>query len=237
MNDKSYYEEIENILKQILQPIEEISFSTFVRVVSGCRIIPIDLTKDNDRKLINDLAEVCIMVSKTIKKTGGIRTKDGKIPKRVNEVGNHIEPYVKKALSKYGYAVTPKTKSNKQKSTGYPDIEFWYGGKKEKEGRIVYIEVKTFNEKNINSSHRTFYASPPKDKEGIKIKFDAPHLCLSFKINKINGNYYVSGFKIIDLSKLKGGIKREFNASNRDLYKKALILYEKDLNENSNKEV
>jgi len=229
MSDKSYYKEIENILRQILQPIEEISFSTFVRVISGCRIIPINLAKDDDKELINDLAKACIMVLKNIKKTGGIRTVDGKIPKRVNEVGNHIEHYVKKALNQYGYAITPKTKSNKQKSTGYPDIEFWYRGKKEGNRRIVYIEVKTFDERNINSSHRTFYASPSKDEEGIKIKFDAPHLCLSFKIGKINDNYYASGFKIIDLSKLKGGIKREFNASNRDLYKKDLILYEKDL--------
>jgi len=35
MDDKSYYEEIESILRQILQPIEKISFSTFIRVVSG----------------------------------------------------------------------------------------------------------------------------------------------------------------------------------------------------------
>ena len=230
MDDKSYYEEIESILRQIHQPIEKISFSTFVRVVSGYKIIPIDLSKKEDKELIEDLIKVCYEVIEEIKNTGGVKTKDGKTPKRVNEVGNHIERYVKDVLSKYGYAITPKTKKGKQKSTGYPDIEFWYKGKMEEDGRVVYIEIKTFNEKNINSSHRTFYASPSKDEDGIKIRFDAPHLCLSFKIKKLGSEYYDTGFKILDLSKLKGGIKREFNASNKELYKKDLIVYEKDLN-------
>ncbi|WP_245528129.1 restriction endonuclease [Methanocaldococcus vulcanius] len=168
-------------------------------------------------------------VIKKIKNTAGVKTEEGKTPKRVNDVGNYIEHYVKDVLGKYGYAITPKTKKGRQKSTGYPDIEFWYKGKKEGEGRVVYIEIKTFNEKNINSPHRTFYASPSKDEEGIKIRFDAPHLCMSFKIEKLGSEYYATGFKIVDLSKLKGGIKREFNASNRELYKKDLVIYEENL--------
>ena len=59
---------------------------------------------------------------------------------------------------------------------------------------------------------------------------ETAHLCLSFKIEKLGSEYYATGFKIIDLSKLKGGIKREFNASNKELYKKELIIYEEDLN-------
>jgi len=149
MDDKEYYQEIENILRQILQPIEEISFSTFIRVISGYKIIPIDLSKEEDKELIEDLIKVCHEVIKEIKTTNGVKTKEGKTPKRVNEVGNHIEHYVKHVLNKYGYAITPKTKKGKQKSTGYPDIEFWYKGEKEGEGRVVYIEIKTFNERII----------------------------------------------------------------------------------------
>ncbi|XRO77573.1 restriction endonuclease [Methanocaldococcus sp. 10A] len=230
MNDKDYYEEIEQILRQILQPIEKISFLTFVRVVSGYKIIPINLSKKEDKDLIDDLIKVCEEVIEEIKKTNGIKDKEGKTPNRPNEVGNYIENYVKDVLNKYGYADTPKTQSGSKKSTGYPDIEFWYKGKEEGEGRIVYIEIKTFNEENINSTQRTFYASPSKDEEGIKIRYDAPHICLSFKIEKKNNNYYATGFKIIDLSKLIGRIKREFNASNKELYKKELIIYEKELN-------
>ncbi|WP_292460575.1 restriction endonuclease [Methanothermococcus sp.] len=152
---------------------------------------------------------------------------DGETPKRVNEVGNHIEPYVKEALSKYGYADTPKTKNGRRKSTGYPDIEFWHGGKAENDGRVVYIEIKTYNEKNVDTTQRSFYASPPNDKEGFKITHDAPHIVISFKIEKINNNYYATGFKIVDLYYLNGSIKREFNASNKELYDDKLVLYSK----------
>ncbi|CAB3289181.1 putative Type II site-specific deoxyribonuclease [Methanocaldococcus lauensis] len=137
MDDKDYYEEIEQILRQILQPIEKISFSTFVRVVSGYKIIPINLSKKEDKDLIEDLIKVCEEVIEEIKKTNGIKDKEGKTPNRPNEVGNYIENYVKDVLNKYGYADTPKTQSGSKKSTGYPDIEFWYKGKEEGEGRIV----------------------------------------------------------------------------------------------------
>ena len=92
--DDDYYNEIELILRQILQPIEKISFSTFIRVISGYKVIPLDLSTNKDRKLINDLIKASNEVINDIKNTEGIKTKDGKTPKRVNEVGNHIEPYV-----------------------------------------------------------------------------------------------------------------------------------------------
>jgi hypothetical protein len=226
-NNDDYYNEIELILRQILQPIEKISFFTFIRIISGYKVIPLDLSANKDKKLVDDLIKASNEVIKDIRNTKGIKTKDGETPKRVNEVGNHIEPYVKKALSKYGYATTPKTKNGKHKSTGYPDIEFWYGGKSENDGRVVYIEIKTYNEKNVNSSQRTFYASPPNDKDGFKIIHDAPHIVISFKIEKINNNYYATGFKIVDLYKLTGSIKREFNASNKELYDEELVIYSK----------
>jgi hypothetical protein len=227
LDNDDYYNEIELILRQILQPIEKISFFTFIRVISGYKVIPLDLSTNKDRKLIDDLIKASNEVINDIKNTGGIKTKDGKTPKRVNEVGNHIEPYVKKALSKYGYATTPKTKTGNRKATGYPDIEFWHGGKDENDGRVVYIEIKTYNEKNVNSSQRTFYASPPSDKDGFKIIHDAPHIVISFKIEKIDNNYYATGFKIVDLCKLTGSIKREFNASNKELYDDELVIHTK----------
>jgi len=229
-NNDDYYNEIESILRQILQPIEKISFFTFIRVISGYKVIPLDLLTDKDRKLIDDLIKASNKVIEDIKNTEGIKKdgkKDGETAKRPNEVGNHIEAYVKKALSKYGYTTTPKTKTGNRKATGYPDIEFWHGGKCENDGRIVYIEIKTYNEKNVNSSQRTFYASPPSDKDGFKIIHDAPHIVISFKIEKINNNYYATGFKIVDLYKLTGSIKREFNASNKELYSDELVIYSK----------
>jgi hypothetical protein len=87
LDNDDYYNEIELILRQILQPIEKISFSTFIRVISGYKVIPLDLSTNKDRKLIDDLIKASNKVINDIKNTGGIKTKDGKTPKRVNEVG------------------------------------------------------------------------------------------------------------------------------------------------------
>ncbi|WP_292460576.1 hypothetical protein [Methanothermococcus sp.] len=72
--DNDYYNEIELILRQILQPIEKISFSTFIRVISGYKVIPLDSsTNEEDKKLINDLIKASDEVIKNVQNTKGIK--------------------------------------------------------------------------------------------------------------------------------------------------------------------
>jgi len=59
---------------------------------------------------------------------------------RPNEVGNHIEPFVKDALNSVEMeAGIPLTSNGKHQSAGYPDIFI-----KDKDGRITYLECKTY---------------------------------------------------------------------------------------------
>ena len=50
--------------------------------------------------------------------------REGLFANRPNEAGNRIERFVREALNEAGLAAdTPKTKSGKRKSAGYPDIQ------------------------------------------------------------------------------------------------------------------
>jgi hypothetical protein len=135
--------------------------------------------------------------------------------KRVNEVGNKIELIIKSELIKIGFSA----KTPNSKSTGYPDIEFV-----DSKNRLHYLECKTYNIKNIDTTQRSFYLSPSED---FKVKQDGIHFGLSFEVEAIeNKKYKINSWKILDFSELKLDVKYEFNSNNRKMYKKELILAE-----------
>ena len=91
------------------------------------------------------------------------------------------------------------------------------------------MECKTFNIDNINTTQRSFYLSPSDD---FKITHNAHHFGISFEIfvKKSIGNKHlhkVKSWKILDLSKLELDVKHEFNADNKRLYDKKIIIAEK----------
>ena len=75
---------------------------------------------------------------------------------------------MRSALNSLGMnATTPFTAHGGQKSAGYPDIEFRF------QSRVGYLECKTYNIENADSSLRAFYLQPS---ENTKITVDAHHL-------------------------------------------------------------
>jgi hypothetical protein len=134
---------------------------------------------------------------------------------RPNEVGNDIEPFVKRALTLRGFrADTPVSKSGKRKTMGYPDIIFWSGT------TPFYLECKTFNAENEETSQRSFYLSPSED---MRITHDAVHLLLSYEIYEggrigRKNAYRCKRFKILSLDSLSVDVKYEFNSDNARLY-------------------
>ncbi len=131
--------------------------------------------------------------------------------RRVNEVGNAVEVFVRKALSAEGFATgIPVTSSGRRKTTGYPDLAAERGGQK------FYIEVKIYNPENINTTLRSFYLSPSRD---FKVIHSAYHLLIAFAMEPDkSGAYRAKTVKWLDLFDLNCRLKYEFNASNRDLY-------------------
>ncbi len=212
MVDEKYVKQLEGVIQKMLEPLKEIPLKIVVKALSGKEILDVDQNDPKDKNLVKCLIEALMKSMISINKTG-IKTS------RPNEAGNAIEPYVKAELTDLGCkASTPTTSSGKMKSSGYPDIVFT-----DSYGRQNYLECKTFNKSDLGSSLRTFYLSPSSN---FKITSDAHHFLASFEMEKRQAIFYVKGFKLLTLEKLKVDVKNEFNANNKALYQSANILYE-----------
>ncbi len=213
-----FSDELKGVISQMLKPLKGLPLTVVIEGLAAKKVIPFDPQCPKDQKVLNTLKKVANNVLKEFNKNKILRP-------RPNEVGNDIEPFVKKALNKYNYkADTPLTISGKKKSTGYPDIEFI-----DTFNRLNYLECKTFNIDNIDSTQRSFYLSPSND---FKITRDAHHFGISFEIYveksiKNKHLYKVKSWKILDLSQLLLDVKYEFNADNKRLYSDNLIIASK----------
>ncbi len=214
---KKISRELEGVISQMLKPLKGLPLSIVIEGLSGYKAIPFNNRSKKDKKVLNILKKCADNVFNEVNEKGIFRT-------RPNEVGNDIEPFVKSALNRYNYnADTPTTINGKKKSTGYPDIEFI-----DEFGRINYLECKTFNIDNINTTQRSFYLSPSNE---FKITKEAHHFGISFEIfvEKSVRNkhlYKVKSWKILDLTQLELDVKHEFNSDNKRLYDKKLIIAE-----------
>jgi hypothetical protein len=213
---QEYAQELERVLAQCLQPLKKIPFKAAIRAVSNCAVLDFDADNAAHTALAKKIKVAATAAGKEIF-TKGIFTA------RPNEAGNEIEPFVKMALLAEGLpAKTPVTLSGKAKAAGYPDIEVT--------GDIpFYLECKTYNLKNVETTQRAFYFSPS---EQFKVTRDALHLLLAFQLEKITRGgrsaFVPIHWKLITLQDLVVDLKHEFNQHNRNMYgsgaNKALIV-------------
>ncbi|RLA07092.1 MAG: hypothetical protein DRQ51_07300 [Gammaproteobacteria bacterium] len=213
--NKNTSDELKGVISQMLKPLKGLSFSAVIEGLSGYKATAFDAKNKKDIQVLDLLKKVAKKSMKNINAEGILRL-------RPNEVGNDIETFVKKSLDHYRLmAQTPTTKTGIKKSTGYPDIEFIDEFK-----RLNYLECKTYNIKNIQTTHRSFFLSPSSN---FKITQDAHHFGISFEvyINKTIKNkhlFKVKSWKILDLSQLELDLKYEFNSNNKSLYDEKIIL-------------
>jgi hypothetical protein len=120
MADKDYVVRLENVIKQILTPLKDIPFNLVIESLSGKKVISFDLKNPEHKELLSLLKQTALQAGKAINKSGILRP-------RPNEVGNDIEPFIKKALNSLNLnADVPTGPSGSKKATGYPDILFWF---------------------------------------------------------------------------------------------------------------
>jgi hypothetical protein len=179
-----------------------VMFPEVVRVSSGFKVIPVDLTDELDRDLIRTLSGILNKFLKTL-----ANTKSRLQGNRVNEVGRRIEELLVNELNKRPLFV------KKLGSAGYPDIEITHLG------RSIYLELKTFSSSSSlseNSSFRYFYYT-----NGKKIKCNAKHILLAISVSEESPHYWkIEKWRWRDLSSLPVRLKCEFNASKSDLLDK-----------------
>jgi len=208
MANNEYTKKLENVIKQMLQPLKDIPFNLVIEAMTGKKVISFDFKKADHQNVLGLLKQSAFNAGREINKTGILRS-------RPNEVGNDIEPYVRNALNSLGLnASIPVGPSGHKKSAGYPDILFWFNK------TPYYLECKTYNIKNIDTTQRSFYFSPSHE---FKIIHDAPHFILSFEIyiagEKGNKHIYkCRHYKILSIESLSLDVKYEFNSDNKKMY-------------------
>lgn len=215
-DQEQYIKEIENVIRQMLKPIKNIPFKLVIKSMTGFEVLAFDKNKKEDTNLLKKINEAAEIAAKEVANTGGIKRP------RPNEVGNDLEPFIEDSLKKVGYkdAGSPKGKSGKGKSAGYPDREFTDNN------RTVYLEVESFAKTDKpKSTLRSFYLSPS---DNFKVNKDALHLLIAFEVIKNKDSYFVSGWKIVTVDKLLVDVKYEFNSDNKRLYEENAILIEKN---------
>lgn len=208
MGDNEYTKRLENVIKQMLKPLKNIPFNLVIEAMTGKKVISFDFAKQEHQEVLNLLKQATINAGREINRTGILRS-------RPNEVGNDIEPYVKDALNSLGLnSDIPICQNGHKKATGYPDIIFWY------KNNPYYLECKTYNIKNIDTTQRSFYLSPSDE---FKVIYDAPHFIISFEIYVAGGQgnkniYKCSHYKILSIESLSLDVKYEFNSDNKRMY-------------------
>lgn len=219
---EKYIKDLEKTISQFLQPLKNIPFRVAMKAVSGCKVIPFNKDSPEDQQLLEDLVEATKIAT-------GNANQRGIFTRRENEVGNHIEPFMIEALNKIGLkADRPATKEGKKKAVGYPDIFV-----EDKDGRPNYIECKTHNERNYQTTQRSFYFSPAKRPTDFKVIYDARHIIISFKIESAEREgekaFIPVHWKIFTTDNLIGQIKHEFNSTNKQMYTEEALLAEGEI--------
>jgi len=221
-NNQDYIKKLENVIKQMLKPLRDIPFNLVIETITGKKVISFDFNNKEHQQVLELLKQAALMAGKEINKIGILRP-------RPNEVGNDIEKYVREALNLVGLkADIPIGPSGHKKAMGYPDIIFWFNG------NPYYLECKTYNIENIETTQRSFYFS---HSDEFKVIYDTIHFLLSYEIY-VEGEkgdkhiYKCKHYKILSIESLSVDVKYEFNSDNKRMYSGkdgTIILYEGEI--------
>jgi hypothetical protein len=191
---------LENVIRQMLNPIQDIPLYLVIKSICGKGV----LTYDNTGRA---------SLIRAVRSAAAAMNADGIPSKRPNEVGNYVEPFVCEALRAEGFeADKPKCASGAVRSAGYPDLHAVF------RDRDFYIECKTYSQGTVDSPMRSFYLSPSRD---FKVTRSAFHLIAAFSmVHSPSGRFRTDGWKLLDARNLLCDVKYEFQSNNVRLYSK-----------------
>ena len=211
------------LVKQLLNEdlgTRSFSFAEVIKSSSGQEVIPYTPADSSHAYCLRAVREATSTVIDKLNSSSS----PAKGLSRINECSRHAEDLLCLELNKdteLTCEIPLNTKGKKQRS-GYPDLLITH----KSSGLKIYLDPKIFEKKSRASSFRTFYFEPRL--RTMKVQHDALHILVGIAHDGNDGNWRFSDPELVDLSKLKVRLKAEFQASNRDIYRNALIIQSKE---------
>ncbi len=201
---------VRNLLAQDLGN-RRFEFDTIVRATSGKELIPLDLTNDVHRRMLNHVeTALAATIAEQNQDDAPVRQL-----RRINEASRFFEEGLLEKLNAIdGLTCGPApTVQGALQRSGYPDLRLL----DEPSGTVFYLDPKLVQEGAERSTFRTFYFEPKTDT--LKITDDAVHLILAIEHDGKAREWTFRGWRVSCLSTLSVRLKAEFQASNADLYR------------------
>lgn len=142
---------------------------------------------------------------------------------RNNEIGEYAEILMEDHFynNKSQFAII--TNLERLPAKGYPDMKMTI-----KNNGFVFLEIKATSRPD-QGSPRDFYYKPGGNSDK-KINCDAMHLLFGFITKQVQNGFIITGFKIVDVSRMFVKLKPEFNTDNKGIYTHYTTLFPKQKN-------
>ena len=207
------------LVKQLLAEdlgIRRFSFSQVINSATDHKVLPFDITKLAHKAVLTTIEKA---IKESIVKLNQADSPVKKL-RRINEASRYFEDLLMEKIDAHieFTCSVPKNTQGKEQRSGYPDMRIEHTATK----TIFYLDPKLYENKSRASSLRTFYYEPKT--RTMKIHDDAVHLLLGISHDGKDGDWTFLKWDLIDLSQFKVRLKAEFQASNKDLYRKANII-------------
>ena len=188
-----------------------IPFTQVVEAATGFPVHPVD---DSDAEVVTRLDAVFRFILE------GYETTEAGLEISVRMIEDQISDAINcRAVATPLICDKPRNVSGKYQASGYPDLALTCTTT----GRVYYLSISTCTRRALDSSLRTLYYSP--SALTGKVTSPARHCMVVFLRETAEpGAEILTGFRFVDLAKIKLNFKAEFNAGNRALVQPESIL-------------
>jgi hypothetical protein len=188
------------------------AFATIAEACSGKRVLPLTDDPAHQRVTAAITRALTLTIAELNKPDSPVRQL-----RRINEASKFFEDGIHRHLNETPGLTcdTPPTRAGEHQRSGYPDLRIIDQATK----LVFYLDPKLVEQGSAESTFRTFYFEPKN--ETLKITDDAVHLLVGIEHDGKERLWTFTGWRLVDLSKLRVRLKAEFQAGNAELYQKA----------------
>ncbi len=189
-------------------------FATIAEACSGKKVLPLETSPAHQRvtaAIHRALAETLVDLNQPSSPVRQLR--------RINEASKFFEDGIHTRLSEVPGLICeiPPNRDGDRQRSGYPDLKIT-----DRETNLVfYLDPKLVEQGSAESTFRTFYFEPKN--ETLKINDDAVHLLVGIEHDGHDREWNFTGWRLVDLSKLRVRLKAEFQASNAEIYQNSVL--------------